>query len=176
MKPQALYRHFDLSGALLYVGVTNRIPNRIKEHSKHSSWWSQIARIDIEHFPDRESVLKAEREAIINEKPKHNIQHACRLVPDQQATIQPNAKSSIGGKLTKSQDAITARLVNLRPLYTIQQASELLGVSSTMLRAEYLRDHLNFIDIPNPRSEGTTQYVTGWALLDWIENLEQSAL
>jgi predicted GIY-YIG superfamily endonuclease len=71
----ALYRFFDAEGALLYVGITNHLPQRLRDHDRNKPWFDNVANVRVEHFPDRKSVLDAEREAIRTEKPRHNIQH-----------------------------------------------------------------------------------------------------
>lgn len=71
----ALYRFFDASGALLYIGITANPSERLRQHSKEKPWWHTITHISLECFPDKHSVLTAEREAILAEKPRHNIVH-----------------------------------------------------------------------------------------------------
>ena len=70
-----LYRHFDKDGALLYVGISCNAITRLKQHEHDSGWAAEIARVDIEHFASREEALAAERAAIKNERPKHNVVH-----------------------------------------------------------------------------------------------------
>lgn len=70
--PTALYRIYDADGALLYVGISIRLPERVAEHSKDKPWWMSAARIDLEHFPDRTSAGIAEAAAIRAERPIHN--------------------------------------------------------------------------------------------------------
>lgn len=72
---QALYRFFDENGELLYVGVTLDPSARWKQHRADKAWWHEVAGIKIAHFPDRRSVLDAEREAIKAEKPRYNVVH-----------------------------------------------------------------------------------------------------
>jgi hypothetical protein len=71
--PQSLYRMYDAHGSLLYVGITQRRMQRFHEHSASQPWWSQVARIDVEHHPDRASVEAAERHAIQTEDPHYNV-------------------------------------------------------------------------------------------------------
>jgi len=72
---QTLYRMFDYSGALLYVGVSSNPGRRFARHAADKDWWREIASITTEHFDTRDDVLRAERRAIINEHPRHNIVH-----------------------------------------------------------------------------------------------------
>jgi hypothetical protein len=74
-RPHALYRFFDASGALLYIGITAALPARLARHREDKPWWCNVAEIKVEHFPTRRAVLEAEREAIIRERPVHNKQH-----------------------------------------------------------------------------------------------------
>lgn len=68
-----LYRMFSAEDELLYVGLTCNPTRRMENHSSSKPWWSTVARIEMEHFPDRPSVKAAERAAIKSEKPAHNI-------------------------------------------------------------------------------------------------------
>jgi predicted GIY-YIG superfamily endonuclease len=73
-----LYRFYDDEDSLLYVGITTNPGRRFEKHDYEKSWWGSVARIDVEHFADRESLLAAERAAVKNEKPVHNIRMADR--------------------------------------------------------------------------------------------------
>lgn len=71
--PTSLYRHFDAGGKLLYVGISLHVFVRLIRHRKRSHWFSQLARIEVEHYPSREAALRAGREAIRSEGPLYNI-------------------------------------------------------------------------------------------------------
>jgi hypothetical protein len=71
-EPHALYRFYGAGGTLLYIGITNEIPRRLKEHNGDKPWWLGVANITVEHYPSRKSVLEAERRAIIAERPLYN--------------------------------------------------------------------------------------------------------
>lgn len=75
MTPTTLYRHFAGDGSLLYVGISLSWPQRTKAHAKGSHWFDQVAKVEIERFETREDALRAEREAIISERPQFNIIH-----------------------------------------------------------------------------------------------------
>jgi len=70
-----LYRFFDQSDVLLYVGITVDPTARFKKHRGDKPWWDQIDHIGLEHFATREEALEAERKAIKSEEPLHNIVH-----------------------------------------------------------------------------------------------------
>ena len=72
----------DLSGRLLYVGVTRNGLQRFIEHSRDKSWWQEVATIQVEHIMCSRSLAEQyEREAIISERPLYNIAHNRQLPP-----------------------------------------------------------------------------------------------
>ena len=74
-RPQALYRFWDASGVLLYVGISVNPTGRFDQHRGDKSWWHEIASITIQAYPDRPTVEAAEKAAIIAETPLYNIVH-----------------------------------------------------------------------------------------------------
>ena len=72
---ETLYRFYDTAGALLYIGITANPPARFRAHSKEKDWWRTVTTIRVESHPDRVSVLAAERAAIVQERPRHNVMH-----------------------------------------------------------------------------------------------------
>jgi predicted GIY-YIG superfamily endonuclease len=70
---QALYRFYNRSDELLYVGITCNIAGRLRQHRDDKDWWAEVSRIELEHFASRSQVLAAERRAIQTEHPKHNV-------------------------------------------------------------------------------------------------------
>jgi predicted GIY-YIG superfamily endonuclease len=70
-----LYRFYDDSGNLLYVGVTNSLESRFSQHQKDKPWYHQVSEIKTETYPTRDAALWAERDAIKLEKPIYNIIH-----------------------------------------------------------------------------------------------------
>lgn len=69
----SLYRYFDTSGQLLYVGITSRRTGRSLQHAMEKSWWSEVTRCEWQHFATREQAAEAERQAIRDEHPRHNV-------------------------------------------------------------------------------------------------------
>ncbi|MFM9461254.1 hypothetical protein ACKI1K_00155 [Streptomyces scabiei] len=69
----ALYRFYDRSGVLLYVGVTNDTQVRWYDHSRVKPWWPTVARKRIEWLPTRADAERAEAAAIAAENPLWNI-------------------------------------------------------------------------------------------------------
>jgi len=66
-----LYRHFDATGNLLYVGISNQTIVRLGQH-KSSSWFREISRVEIEHCQTREYAEFLEAYAVRYEKPRCN--------------------------------------------------------------------------------------------------------
>lgn len=74
-RPHALYRFYDNDRQLLYVGITSNPGARWKKHANDKPWWGDVARVELEHYPTRDAVLAAERDAIISERPQRNVVH-----------------------------------------------------------------------------------------------------
>jgi predicted GIY-YIG superfamily endonuclease len=69
---QALYRMFDSSGRLIYVGVTGNLGRRLGNHSE-KLWFPRVMTIKLQWFFTRAEALAAERQAIQTEMPLVNI-------------------------------------------------------------------------------------------------------
>tara|TARA_R100000687_G_C6397425_1_gene140179 strand:+ start:297 stop:833 length:537 start_codon:yes stop_codon:yes gene_type:complete len=162
-----LYRHWSDAGGLLYVGVTNNPAKRIKDHNKCANWFEQVNNITLQKYETRESVLKAERQAIIDEQPEFNIQHikGVRDEPPEEEETRID---------------ITARLqrVQFKPCYTMEEIGELFGNPRSgpgfgMRLTE--SGEMGFIEVVKPRSPlgRMKRYVTGWQLITYLEHLEQ---
>lgn len=68
-----LYRFFNASGELLYIGVTQDPQARFKSHQYDKSWFSEVASSTMEHFSSRQELIAAELAAIRRESPKYNV-------------------------------------------------------------------------------------------------------
>lgn len=75
-----LYRLYDRAGTLLYVGITSKPLNRLREH-RQQPWWPEVdlVKLRLERFESRNAVLLAERTTIQAEHPLYNIQGRDRL-------------------------------------------------------------------------------------------------
>jgi hypothetical protein len=69
----AVYRLFDSSDALLYVGCSQGPDGRAKWHRRHQPWGTDIARHDATWHESRIEALRAEAAAISHESPIHNV-------------------------------------------------------------------------------------------------------
>ena len=74
-RPTALYRYYDISDLLLYVGISGRLYDRTGDHTKGSSWMDFAVRSTIERFPARDEAVEAEEAAIKAEHPLFNDRH-----------------------------------------------------------------------------------------------------
>ncbi|KPC70415.1 hypothetical protein ADL26_16950, partial [Thermoactinomyces vulgaris] len=63
-RPHALYRFYDRSDALLYIGISMNLPQRLQNHRNEKPWWLEVSRIGIEPFVSRQAALLAEKKAI----------------------------------------------------------------------------------------------------------------
>jgi excinuclease UvrABC nuclease subunit len=70
-----LYRLYDAAGALLYVGITRSIGQRLQDHSQNQPWWPEVADCRVEFLPNRAALHAAELLAIKVEHPRYNLQH-----------------------------------------------------------------------------------------------------
>jgi predicted GIY-YIG superfamily endonuclease len=77
-----LYRCYNRSKLLLYVGMTNNPELRFKHHRADKIWWKYVDRITLEDFATRRELIEAEAEAIHSEKPKFNIAYPMGAKPD----------------------------------------------------------------------------------------------
>lgn len=75
MAETALYRFFDVSGALLYVGITGQPGERFSLHLRKAQWWGEVATMRMEWLPSRAKAFRAEAMAIAAEKPVYNLSH-----------------------------------------------------------------------------------------------------
>lgn len=66
----ALYRFFTAEGALLYVGITCNLKQRLAKHALEKLWWHQVARMTVEWRATRVEALQAEEVAEREEGPR----------------------------------------------------------------------------------------------------------
>ncbi len=80
MNKHSLYRIFDESNKLIYIGISDKLLDRVRSHTKKKDWSGQIHKITIEYFNTRLESEEAERLGIINEKPAYNIMHNAKYL------------------------------------------------------------------------------------------------
>lgn len=80
MKPHAVYRLLDHSGDVIYVGCSQHLKKRLREH-RRKTWGDEIAAFTVEEIASRSAALEHERMTIAALQPKHNVAHTSRWVP-----------------------------------------------------------------------------------------------
>lgn len=73
--PCALYRHYDDSGVLLYVGISIKPDERAEQHRRNSPWFPLSVRCEVEWFDSAADAHDVERQAIDLESPLFNKAH-----------------------------------------------------------------------------------------------------
>lgn len=71
-QPTAVYRFFDVSGRLLYVGIAYDPAERWKDHARRTKWWKDAADNTIDWYDTRGEAERAERTALRYERPVYN--------------------------------------------------------------------------------------------------------
>lgn len=82
--PATVYIFWGVNDEPLYVGCTTRQYVRFDGHG-FKPWWTDVARIDVEHFEDRGFARMRERLLIRELRPLHNVaanpDHDPRVAP-----------------------------------------------------------------------------------------------
>lgn len=68
-----VYRFFDASGDLLYIGSSGNFARRLAQHRAARPWWHEVATHTLEQHPTRRAAEAAERAAIFTERPRYNV-------------------------------------------------------------------------------------------------------
>jgi len=75
----AVYRLFNVPGALLYVGISGNPKVRFGQHSHDKRWWREVARWQVEWFASKTEAEAEETRAIVEEMPAYNLLGAPEL-------------------------------------------------------------------------------------------------
>lgn len=67
-----VYRLFDASGELLYIGATVDFHRRMSLHKSKTGWWPAVHETTIRRFVDLPAAYEAEETAIRLERPRYN--------------------------------------------------------------------------------------------------------
>lgn len=169
-----LYRYFDKDGTLLYVGISLSAVLRQSSHKLLSSWYAEAVTMTIERFETRIMALSAEKEAIISEKPKHNVMHNKINL-----TLYFEARADI------ERLRLFGRTVVYKPMYTTSEIADILFPDSKSTAKKKVLNLINEnkikaivtheIQKKDAHGNDITQRkyaITGWELIDFIESLE----
>jgi len=92
----AVYRLYDASDVLLYIGAANRPAERWGSHA-NKPWWTRVARTEIAWYLTRDEALRVEAAAIHAERPLYN-------------QVMPNRDGSVrGARLREDSPALATR-------------------------------------------------------------------
>jgi len=73
-----VYRMYDNSNRLLYIGHSESALGRLGEHAEKQAWWPEVKVITLEQYSSYPEMRHAEEMAIQNEEPAHNqIRYEC---------------------------------------------------------------------------------------------------
>jgi predicted GIY-YIG superfamily endonuclease len=68
-----VYRAFDVSNTLLYVGVTCDITHRIYNHRTKSAWFGSADYVEFDVYPTKRKALDVEQDTIKTMSPLFNV-------------------------------------------------------------------------------------------------------
>lgn len=74
VRPYCVYRFFDKSGTLLYVGVSSCFIQRLCGHQDDKEWFPEVSRMEVEYFDTRAEALAFESAEIRDRDPLYNVQ------------------------------------------------------------------------------------------------------
>lgn len=165
--PTHLYRHFGGNGELLYVGISLSAVNRLRDHMKCSGWAEEISRVEIQTFKTRAEALKAERDAIKAECPKHNKHHKEKHKP---TFVDEAHKEFINDPKTD----LTSSFCHPGILFRYDRTP--LPLSGRDVLREMNAGRLGYIELMPSRAKSPQRFVTGWHLIDYFQFLEAERL
>lgn len=157
-EPAAVYRLYDTSDVLLYVGMSRNPEKRFRDHAAQKDWWSLVTKKAVTWYDDKDAALQAEAQAIDGERPAHNIINPLRPVP---RTIRhPRQPGMIRGPGDRradrhargSQTSLSARL-DWDDFYRLEAVCKKLGLSRRQAIVTAIREWLD----RNEHSEGGTR-------------------
>ena len=127
----AVYRLFDASGTLLYIGSSNNPRVRCYEHASTKRWWPEVASRTEAWFETRVEALAEEKRAIGVEQPQYNVGHTPphrkisafkdALTPAEAAfwaTTKPKEPQNLGRKPWHMVGAVAPRNFAVKPKAT----------------------------------------------------------
>lgn len=130
-RPCSVYRFFNKSGDLLYVGKTINLASRWTDHGMRD-WRKLVTRIELENFEYEDDALRAEAKAIRDEKPKYNRVYNEEALKEQQERLQAELDLDVEAIL-KVQDAPSPQpvspLVQDSPALNTTQAAAFVGLN-----------------------------------------------
>lgn len=131
----ALYRLYDSSDTVIYIGITGNPAQRFKAHWL-KPWWSEVAMREIEWHETRAVAEEIEARVIEADRPRHNAQQGVQRAPQSAKTGSryewtPSPRME---QLLQSYAAAEAQLAQARELLEAEAVKEMTaGVSGKKL-------------------------------------------
>lgn len=139
VRPVSVYRLFDATDTLIYVGQSYRPEYRIQEHIDSGR---DVARWTIQQFPDRNAAAREERRAIANEHPRANIAPGGNYSVERRPARTPYlAAKDIKARFTQGEITVRTMFAELLmfPDVTPRKAAHLLGLVDGLPIPRYQR-------------------------------------
>lgn len=78
----SVYRCYDADDTLIYVGCSQDVFMRMREHRSRKPWSKRVARVESDQYPSVEQARRAEAALIRALEPLANVQHRPRVPSD----------------------------------------------------------------------------------------------
>lgn len=72
-RPHDVYKAYDTSGALLYVGISVNVFTRLREHKYYARWYRAAHRIEVTQYTNRLAARIEEARCIDEDSPMFNV-------------------------------------------------------------------------------------------------------
>ncbi|MFJ4356886.1 GntR family transcriptional regulator [Streptomyces massasporeus] len=130
----ALYRLFDVTDQLLYVGISTNPEERWKTHTMLKSWWNEVAHKTVTWLPSWDEALAQEERVIRDEAPRYNGTHNYPLAPFTpaewpQISVQRGKTEALVERIR--QEIHSGRWLPGQRIPTCQELADATGVSRT---------------------------------------------
>lgn len=79
--PTAVYRLYDPSGCLLYIGISDQPEERFAQHALSKPWWPDVVTRELHWYYDLPPAVAEEERAIAAEQPLYNIENVGSTPP-----------------------------------------------------------------------------------------------
>lgn len=132
-----VYRAFDRSGQLLYIGSTGDYTARRKQHKYQSAWFDSVSRWQAEWYASDEAAQEAEYAAIQAEQPAYNtrdlIGRQCQFRAAERQAAERKAKHNflLPGEVARQLGITT---VTLRQWRMVGRGPRFTGLDSGHVR------------------------------------------
>ncbi len=112
-----LYRFFDASGNLLYIGVSISVVQRLQGHLREKHWIPENGSLTWTTYETREAAEAAERIAIRHERPAHNVIHSLvKPLPQAVRYERPGNVADLAGHCVRhNREVVHYRLCKMTP-------------------------------------------------------------